>query len=283
MYTVAYVRTACSSYLRFTRDCLRYCCSSLTRPQERCCTARRKLGGGHAASAVPQKRGEGIEGGGYFLSVAPRPHLPRAHRQSDIVASRVSPPSPPPPWRTTILYRLDTTLLPNVSFLCVCGRRSRERREPGRRSSVCSCCFRYVVNVRAPNRCYLDSAAASDSHINVKSFFAHSPRLFVSFTQAQLAPKAGGLGGKSYVLTCGEGDFPSRRLRQIAASFQVRGSCAQNTHTRRQLQMERRCMFLEGGRSGRKKQISSSKANCRCKLQISSRSKKQYKKKLSSC
>lgn len=39
--------------------------------------------------------------------------------------------------------------------------------------------------------------------------------------QAQLEPEAGGLGGKSYVLTCGEGDFPSRRLRQMAASFQV--------------------------------------------------------------
>ncbi|CAN0378105.1 unnamed protein product, partial [Hapterophycus canaliculatus] len=41
--------------------------------------------------------------------------------------------------------------------------------------------------------------------------------------QAQLAPDAGGLGGKSYVLTCGEGDFPSRRLRQMAAGYQVRG------------------------------------------------------------
>ena len=40
--------------------------------------------------------------------------------------------------------------------------------------------------------------------------------------QAQLAPEAGGLGGKSYVLTCGEGDFPSRRLRQIANRYKVR-------------------------------------------------------------
>eukprot|EP00752_Nemacystus_decipiens_P003395 g3141.t1 len=56
--------------------------------------------------------------------------------------------------------------------------------------------------------------------------------------QAQLSPDEGGLGGKSYVLTCGEGDFPSRRLRQMATSFQRRhgvraeklmeGVCVQN-------------------------------------------------------
>eukprot|EP00903_Cladosiphon_okamuranus_P014531 g13478.t1 len=56
--------------------------------------------------------------------------------------------------------------------------------------------------------------------------------------QAQLAVEAGGLGGKSYVLTCGEGDFPSRRLSQMATSFQTRhgvrpeklmeGVCIQN-------------------------------------------------------
>eukprot|EP00904_Undaria_pinnatifida_P013906 jgi/Undpi1/9646/HiC_scaffold_27.g12102.m1 len=40
--------------------------------------------------------------------------------------------------------------------------------------------------------------------------------------QAQLAPEAGGLGGKSYVLTCGEGVFPSRRLRQMADRYKDR-------------------------------------------------------------
>ncbi|CAN0042458.1 unnamed protein product [Scytosiphon promiscuus] len=59
--------------------------------------------------------------------------------------------------------------------------------------------------------------------------------------QAQLAPDAGGLGGKSYVLTCGEGEFPSRRLRQMAAGYQTRhdvrpeklmeGVCIQNAKT----------------------------------------------------
>ncbi|CAB1118285.1 unnamed protein product [Ectocarpus sp. CCAP 1310/34] len=59
--------------------------------------------------------------------------------------------------------------------------------------------------------------------------------------QAQLAPEAGGLGGKSYVLTCGEGDFPSRRLRQMASTYQSRhgvkpeklmeGVCIQNAKT----------------------------------------------------
>lgn len=47
------------------------------------------------------------------------------------------------------------------------------------------------------------------------------PALPLRLAQAQLKPEAGGLGGKSYVLTCGEGNFPSRRLRQIAASLQV--------------------------------------------------------------
>ncbi|CAM9549533.1 unnamed protein product, partial [Choristocarpus tenellus] len=38
--------------------------------------------------------------------------------------------------------------------------------------------------------------------------------------QAQLAPDRGGLGGKSYALSCGEGNFPSRRLKQMAAHYQ---------------------------------------------------------------
>ncbi|CAM9619866.1 unnamed protein product [Ascophyllum nodosum] len=56
--------------------------------------------------------------------------------------------------------------------------------------------------------------------------------------QAQLPPEAGGLGGKSYVLTCGEGKFPSRRLKQMASRQQKRcrveperlmdGVCIQN-------------------------------------------------------
>lgn len=54
------------------------------------------------------------------------------------------------------------------------------------------------------------------------SSFAHLPTRRPPFVQAQLTPEAGGLGGKSYVLTCGEGDFPSRRLRQMASRYQVR-------------------------------------------------------------
>ncbi|CAM9314337.1 unnamed protein product, partial [Chrysoparadoxa australica] len=37
--------------------------------------------------------------------------------------------------------------------------------------------------------------------------------------QAQLSPHQGGLGGKSCVLSCGEGDFPSKRLSQLAQHY----------------------------------------------------------------
>ncbi|CAM9170805.1 unnamed protein product, partial [Discosporangium mesarthrocarpum] len=41
--------------------------------------------------------------------------------------------------------------------------------------------------------------------------------------QAQLPRDRGGLGGKSYALSCGEGNFPSRRLRQMAERYQGDG------------------------------------------------------------
>ena len=80
------------------------------------------------------------------------------------------------------------------------------------------------------------------------SVFLNPPRLSLLSVQAQLAPEAGGLGGKSYVLTCGEGDFPSRRLRQMAASFQVYTRLAVARYkTRTRASAEGGVLFLGGG------------------------------------